>query len=102
MFILIIPSHLDFELSNGNARWERLARVFMKFIDKFIRTVEIALRRSPFHGEAEDMDIKQNTPPDDHDAEMYEVAQEHENEFSGVGAQGSDGKNQTKKAGTGS
>jgi len=78
----------------------------MKFIDKFIRTVEIALRKSSSSRDrqADDMDIKQNTPPDDHDAEMYEVAHEHENEFSGVGAAGSetggDGKTQTKKVGT--
>jgi hypothetical protein len=77
----------------------------MKFIDKFIRTVEIALRRSPSSPEAKDMDIdKQNTPPDDHDAEMDEAAYEHESVLSGVGAHGSDtgssGKAATKKAGT--
>jgi hypothetical protein len=75
----------------------------MKFIDKFIRTVEIAFRKSPSSGEPKDMDIdKQNTPPDDHDAEMDEAAREYESVLSGVGAQGRDMRSdlQTKKAGT--
>lgn len=63
----------------------------MKFIDKFIRTVEIALRRSPSSGEAEDMNIyKQNTPPDDHDAEVDEAAHEQETVLSGAGGPGTE------------
>ena len=75
----------------------------MKFIDRFIRTVEIALRRSPSSGEAEDMNIyKQNTPPDDHDAEVDEA--EHETVLSGAGTSGTEmgdnGEAKTKKATT--
>ena len=75
----------------------------MKFIDKFIRTVEIALRSSTASGEAGDMDIdKQNTPPDEHDAEMDEAAHEQETVLSAIAARGSEtdasGKAKTKNA----
>ncbi len=45
----------------------------MKFIDKFIKTVEGALQKRR-DGVARDLDIvRQNTPPDDHDAELSEA-----------------------------
>jgi len=45
----------------------------MKFIDKFIKTVEGALQKRR-KGVTPDLDIvRQNTPPDDHDAELSEA-----------------------------
>lgn len=86
-------------------RWGMADKDVMKFIDKFIRTVEIVLRPSPSSGEAEDMNIdKQNTPPDDRDAEVDEATPEHESVLSGLGGLGTEtganGEAKTNKATT--
>ena len=46
----------------------------MKFIDKFIRTFEGALQKKLINSAAQDIDlVRQNSPPDERDADIAEA-----------------------------